>query len=100
MGLVQCLSNSYVYHIKKVYNLVASFSSLDRWSKSKRGNGFFQRESEFMQTIDDLFNVFCVDDQQRKNLEKQHGLRMAEVDFAFYQDQKSERVGKCVFIFF
>ena len=49
-----------------------------------------------MQTIDDLFDVFCVDDQQRKNLEKQLGLRMAEADFAFYQDQKSERVGKCV----
>ena len=49
-----------------------------------------------MQTINDLFDVFCVDDQQRKNLEKQHGLRMAEADFAFYQDQKSEQVGKCV----
>ena len=81
---------------KKVYNLVASFNSLDRWSKSKRGNAFLQRESEFMQTIDDLFDVFCVDDQQRKNQEKQHGLRMAEADFAFYQDQKSERVRKCV----
>ena len=55
-----------------------------------------QRESEFMQTIDSLFDVFCVDDQQRKNLEKQHGLRMAEADYAFYQDQKSERVGKCM----
>ena len=51
---------------KKVYNLVASFSSLDRWSKSKRGNAFLQRESEFMQTIDDLFDAFCVDDEQRK----------------------------------
>ena len=39
---------------------------------------------------------FCVDDQQKKNLEKQHGLRMAEADFALYQDQKSKRVGKCV----
>ena len=80
---------------KKVQNLVASFSSLDRWTKSRRGNTFLQRESEFMQTIDSLFDVFCVDDQQRKNLEKQHGLRMAEADYAFYQDQKSERVGKC-----
>ena len=49
-----------------------------------------------MQTIDNLFDVFCVDDQQTKDLEKQYGLRMAEADFAFYQDQKSERVGKCV----
>ena len=81
---------------KKVQNLVASFSSLDRWTKSRRGNTFLQRESEFMQTIDSLFDVFCVDDQQRKNLEKQHGLRMAEADYAFYQDQKSERVGKCM----
>ena len=69
---------------KKVQNLVASFSSLDRWTKSRRGNTFLQRESEFMQTIDSLFDVFCVDDQQRKNLEKQHGLRMAEADYAFY----------------
>ena len=26
-----------------------------------------------MSTIDELFEVFCVDDQQRKKLQKQHG---------------------------
>ena len=45
-----------------------------------------------LMTID----VFCVDDQQRKKLKKQHGLRMSEADYAFYQNQTSELVGKCV----
>ena len=49
-----------------------------------------------MQTIDELFDIFCIDDQQQKVLENQHGLRMAKIDCAFHQNQASERVGKCV----
>ena len=49
-----------------------------------------------MLTIDELLDVFCVDDQQQKRLEKQHGLRMAEAGYAFCQNQTSEQVDKCV----
>ena len=49
-----------------------------------------------MSTIDELFDVFCSDDKQRRILEKEHGLKMTDEDFAFYKDQASKRVGKCV----
>ena len=39
---------------------------------------------------------FCADDKQRRILEKQHGLKMTDDDYAFYKDQTSKRVGKCV----
>ena len=72
------------------------FSALDRWSKKKRGEAFLQKEKEFMSTIDEIFDVFCADDKQRRILEKQHGLKMIDDDYAFYKDQTNKRVGKCV----
>ena len=49
-----------------------------------------------MSIIDELFDVLCSDDKQRRILEKEHGLKMTDEDFAFYKDQTSRRVGKCV----
>ena len=87
----------YLYTIsKKVQSFVNCFSALDRWSKKKRGEIFLQKEKEFMSTIDEIFDVFCADDKQRRILEKQHGLKMTDDDYAFYKDQTSKRVGKCV----
>jgi len=40
-------------------------------------------------------NIFCSDDQQRRQLEKQHLLRMTDQDFEFYSDQKGPRLMKC-----
>ena len=92
--------NVYPIHLytisKKVQSFVNCFSALDRWSKKKRGEAFLQKEKEFMSTIDEIFDVFCADDKQRRILEKQHGLKMTDDDYAFYKDQTSKRVGKCV----
>ena len=44
----------------------------------------------------EIFDVFCADNKQRRILEKQHGLKMTDDDYAFYKDQTSKRVGKCV----
>ena len=69
--------NVYPIHLytisKKVQSFVNCFSALDRWSKKKRGEAFLQKEKEFMSTIDEIFDVFCADDKQRRILEKQHG---------------------------
>ena len=75
--MVQRISGSSVLHIKKVNKLVALFSLLTA-GRSQAGEMAFTKESDFVQTIEDLFDIFCVDDQQRKVLEKQHGLRMAD----------------------
>ena len=53
-------------------------------------------ESSFLQDIDNLFDVYCVDEQQRRQMEMRHCLRMATEDYAFYEDQKTERKRRCV----
>ena len=53
-------------------------------------------ESSFLQDMDQLFNVYCVDEQQRRQIEIRHCLRMAREDFIFYEDQRTERKRRCV----
>ena len=33
----------------------------------------------------DLFDVYCVDEQQRRQMEMQHCLKMATEDYGFYE---------------
>ena len=71
------------------------FSSIDRYSKKKRGKSFLQKEAEFMREMDELFDIFFSDDQQRRQLEKQHLLRITDKDFELYSDQTGPRSMKC-----
>ena len=48
---------------QKIFALMKTFSSIDRYSKKKRGKSFLQKEAEFMKDMDELFNIFCSDDQ-------------------------------------
>ena len=68
-----------------------TFTTIFDWSKKKSGKSFLSRESDFMSTIDQLFDVFCINNEQRRHLEKQHGLRMSDDDYSFYNDQKGQR---------
>ena len=92
--------NVYPLHLltisKKLQNLVTSFSILDRWSKKKRGKVFLAKEAEFLSNVDELFDVFCDDVDQRRRLEREHKLRMTDEDFSFYADQKGRRAEKCL----
>ena len=81
---------------KKIQALIKSFTRLDRWSKKKRGESFLSEESEFLSKVDKLFDVICIDEDQRRCLEKKHGLRMTDDDYSFYNDQKGQRIGKCL----
>jgi len=44
--------------------------------------------------MDELFDMFCSDNQQRRQLEKQHLLRMTKVSNSIH-DQKGPRLMKC-----
>ena len=55
---------------QKIFTLMKTFSSIDRYSKKKRGKSFLQKEVEFMRDMDELFDIFCSGDQQRRQLEK------------------------------
>ena len=48
-----------------------------------------------MRDMDELFDIFFSDDQQRRQLEKQYLIRMTDKDFEFYSDQKRPRLMKC-----
>ena len=72
-----------------------TFSSIDRYSKKKRGKSFLQKEAKLMRDMDELFDIFCSDNQQRRQLGKQHLLRMTDKDYEFYSDQEGPRLMKC-----
>jgi len=80
---------------QKMFALMKTFSSIDRYSKKKRGKSFLQKEAEFMRDMDEIFDIFCSDDQQRRQLEKQHLLRMTDKNFEFHSDQNGPRLMKC-----
>jgi len=44
------------------------------------------------------FDIFLSDDQQRRQLEKQHLLQMTDKAFEFYSDQKGPRLMNCFII--
>jgi len=54
---------------QKIFALMKTFSSIDRYNKKKRRKSF-QKEAEFMRDMDELFDIFFSDDQQRRQLEK------------------------------
>jgi len=39
-----------------------TFSSINRYSKKRRGKSFLQKEAEFMRDMDEYFDIFCSDD--------------------------------------
>ena len=53
---------------------------------------------DFTKNIDELYDVFNKNEQQRKKLEKTYKLRMNESDWNFYHDQCGPRIRKCYLI--
>ena len=52
--------------------------------------------TEFLRDIEELFDIFCNDQKQRRKLEEINKLKMNEDDFAFYEDQIGPRKRKCL----
>lgn len=72
------------------------FSHLLKYPKKKQGKTFFSKLELFVNGIDQLFDIFCHVSSKRRALKVQHKLRMTTDDFAFYEDQKGPRVGRCL----
>ena len=69
---------------------------MNSYSTKKRGKIFETHLDDFLSDIDTLFNIFCHDREQRWIQEKEHKLRMNDSDLAFYHDQNSSRICKCL----
>ena len=50
--------------------------------------------TEFLRDIEELFDIFCNDQKQRRKLEEIKKLKMNKDDFAFYEDQIGPRKRK------
>ena len=49
-----------------------------------------------MSDVEKLFDIFCEDNQRKRELEKKCRLRMTQDDFLFYEDQKGLRKARCL----
>ena len=49
-----------------------------------------------MRDVEKLFDIFCKDNQRRRELEKKYRLRMTRDDYLFYEDQKGPRKARCL----
>jgi len=76
--------------------MVQTFSLLERYLKKKCGPSFQKQLIDFMETSNKLFDIFCHDKNRRRELQLKHPLRMSDIEFQFYEDQKGRRRGKCV----
>lgn len=81
---------------QRLMELVKKFNFVDNYSVKKMGPAFERHLSDFLEDVDDLFDIFCRDDMQRRKQEKENKLRMNESDIAFYNDQRGERVRRCI----
>ena len=52
--------------------------------------------TEFLRNIEELFDIFCNDQKQRRKLEEINKLKVNKDDFAFYEDQIGPRKRKCL----
>ena len=83
---------------KKIVELTKKFKFVNSYSMKKRGKTFETYLDDFLSDIDTLFNIFCHDKEQRRIQEEEHKLRMNDSDLAFYHDQNSSRICKCLLV--
>ena len=79
-----------------IHRTILKVCKFESWPKLQRsGPKFLERQADFCSDLDELFDIYCKDRKQRHKLEIQRNLRMADVDFSFYDDQKGPRLQKC-----
>ena len=52
--------------------------------------------TEFSRDIEEMLDIFCNDEKQRRKLEEINKLKINEYDFAFYENQIGPRKRKCL----
>ena len=77
--------------------MMKDFKAIDHYPKKKRSKpAYVTKENQFMSDANDLFDIFCKDSSQRRELEEKFLLRMTQKDHEFYEDQKGPRNAKCL----
>ena len=81
----------------RILTLVKDFRQIE--SQRKKGFNtsvtFNFHMTEFLRDIEELFDIFCNDQKQRRKLGEINKLKMNQDEFAFYEDQIGPRKRKC-----
>ena len=93
--MVQCLHCQHNNGVKKIVELTKKLKFVNSYSMKKRGKTFETHLDDFLSDIYTLFNIFCHDREQRR-IQEEHKLRMNNSDLAFYHNQSSSRISKCL----
>ena len=82
---------------KKIFNMMTKFKAVDHYPKIKRLKpSYVAKESQFMSDVEKSFDMFCENNQRKRELEKKYRLRMTQDDFLFYEEQKESRKARCL----
>ena len=85
----------------RILTLVKDFRQIE--SQPKKGKKGFNTSAtfnynmtKFLRDIEELLDIFCNDQKQRRKREEIYKLKMNKDDFAFYEDQIAPRKRKCL----
>ncbi|XP_076062411.1 uncharacterized protein LOC143037746 [Oratosquilla oratoria] len=79
-------------HIKKhILKLYGEFVTLIQTRKQRQSDSFQARAAGFNERMKQLMDVFCQDSEIRKKMELKHRLEMVEMEWAFLEDQKTQK---------
>ncbi|XP_076065297.1 uncharacterized protein LOC143039305 [Oratosquilla oratoria] len=83
-------------HIKKhILKLYSEFVTLIQARKQRQRDSFQARAADFNERMKRLMNVFCQDSEIRKKMELKHGVKMDEMEWAFLEDQRTQKKMYC-----
>ena len=81
--VLQCISIAPFYSCRKINSMVQTFSLLERCSKKKCVPTVQKQLSDFMETSNKLFDIFCHDKNCWRELELKHPLHYICLTFSF-----------------
>ena len=83
-------------HIKKhILKLYSEFVTLVQTRKQRQSDSFQARAAIFNEKMKQLMDVFCQNSKIRKKMELEHGVKMGEMEWAFLEDQRTQKKMYC-----
>ena len=92
---VYCLSvRSITRKIEALWKLINEGKKRSK-EKGRQDTSVVKDYKKLFDTKHDLFDVYAEDDTRKKACEEEWGVKMTDVDFQYYQDQKTDRKMTC-----
>ena len=82
------------YVKKKILDLYSKFMNIKKNQKSN--DTWIQKLSIYNENMDTLFDIYCTDDNARKQKETRFGIKMADGEVTFLENMRTSRTGYCL----